>query len=1250
MKALKQFLLSPAFVAVLGVICLVSFVLLTARNVWTAVVVLSAFALAGLLTALFIWLRRRWRAKRQGGRIDSLMQDQAREAERRARLSHRAEMAELRKGLQRAIRSLRSVGGGSSREALYRLPWYLVLGHPAAGKSSAILEAGLDFPLDEHSGHAVQGVGGTRHCDWFFTQDGILIDTAGRFSVYREDRREWLGFLDLLRKSRPRAPVNGLIVVVSLPELLADGQQAGAELARQLRQRIQETTDRLEIAAPVYLIFTKADRLPGFRAFFQTFAPADADDIWGATLPYAPAAPEHPAQRFNAQFDVLLSGLRQRAGQRAGDDNAAVGAGFTIEFAALRTPLAAFISTLFEDNPFQHPPVFRGFYFTSATQDAAQSDASSHALDAGSATLRPPAAAETPSHKARPYFLRGLFRNVIFADAGLVAQYSNPRRMRARYAAFAVVLATLGLLFGGWTWSYLHNQRLALSVRADMDRARAAQGNQVDLESRFEAMAILQQRIEQLEDPHRRHPLTQGLGLDQTAPLRQALMEQWFAGARVVMLAPVQQTLEDYLAAVATHDGGWTGPPTTSSASSADERPGTPAPAAMSQAYNGLKTYLMLADRQRADVSHLYDQLARFWRGWLEANRAGMSRESLARSAESVIAFHLSRAGRPDWPEIQPRQSLVDDVRERLGAVMAGLPARDRQYARIKARASTRFPPITVKSLLDQTGEADTLAFTGSHAISGAFSRDAWTVYIADAFEAAAQAPELGQDWVLRRSAAPDTAGAGVPDDLKRYLLQRYQQEYRAEWQTFLRGLSAREYGGFDEALAAMEHQASPRESPLRRLLQGIKSQTDWNSNGNTVPSAPIDAASAGAAHPLVEWFKRVVLRRTPHQLNRASYYADPDIVRSVGATGASEDDASPSQDISKAFSGIDRLLEPAETGSLLEQYLQRIRAVAGRLQQIERAGDRGPGSSLLMTQTLNGQDSELSDALQFVDAELLPALAADQRDLLRPLLLRPLIQVFAALIPSVEGELNQQWKNQVYEKFDRVLAGKYPISPSASIEASPGEISAVYGPSGAIARFANTSLAPFVVRRGDTVVARTWADIGLSLTPAFTRHFAGWISSLGAQGVPDTRTEGASTTVFQILPMPAPEAREFTLEIDGQRLVYRNTPPQWSNFVWPNPAGSPGVTLSATGFDGERIELIDSPGRFGLQKLIESSEHRRLGDNLFELAWEQGGVQVLVQLRIISNPQSGNSAGSIAALQLPREIAGSDDRMAGHY
>ncbi len=131
----------------------------------------------------------------------------------------KAELGDLRDKLRQALVKLRKSKPG--RKHLYELPWYVMIGPPGAGKTTAIVNSGLQFPLADDMGKgAIGGVGGTRNCDWWFTENAVLIDTAGRYTTQESDavhdNGAWLGFLNLLKKHRSRQPINGAIVAISL--------------------------------------------------------------------------------------------------------------------------------------------------------------------------------------------------------------------------------------------------------------------------------------------------------------------------------------------------------------------------------------------------------------------------------------------------------------------------------------------------------------------------------------------------------------------------------------------------------------------------------------------------------------------------------------------------------------------------------------------------------------------------------------------------------------------------------------------------------------------------------------------------------------------------------------------------------------------------------------------------------------------------------------------------------------------------
>jgi type VI secretion system protein ImpL len=346
---------------------------------------------------------------------------------------------------------------------------------------------------------------------------------------------------------------------------------------------------------------------------------------------------------------------------------------------------------------------------------------------------------------------------------------------------------------------------------------------------------------------------------------------------------------------------------------------------------------------------------------------------------------------------------------------------------------------------------------------------------------------------------------------------------------------------------------------------------------------------------------------------------------------------------VGREFAGVARLVGVKEKdASLMTGYLDALSKLRSRLNQLKNQGDPGPGAKQLMQQTLEGNGSELAEALKYVDEQMLTGMTDTQKQMLRPLLVRPLVQTFAMIVLPSESEINKTWQAQVVEPFQKTLAAKYPFAPSAQIQATPAEIGQVFGPDGVVAKFVGTTMGPLVVRRGDVLSSRTWADIGITLAPLAVSGFPGWVAPLSANGV---AAGGGPQTVFQLLPLTAPGVTEYTIEIDGQQLRYRNTPAAWVNMVHPGPQGSSGAKISAVTFDGRTVELFNEAGEFGLQKMIEAAAKKRLDAGTHELRWNAGNVSVAVNLKRVSSTDTsgGNAQASqgFRGLRLPDAIVG---------
>ncbi|MET0264377.1 MAG: type VI secretion system membrane subunit TssM [Duganella sp.] len=1244
MPRLWTFLTDTRRLTLIGLAALALLFYLGADVLELALIWALAATVLMLLIAGAVWWWRRRRAQRASQQLADAIADTATAApvaaQAPAHQQSAAEVRAIREGLLKAIDTIKGsrLGIVAGTRALYELPWYLIIGNPAAGKSTAVTNSGLQFPFAD--GKVVQGVAGTRNCDWFFTPDGILLDTAGRYSVMDEHRAEWFGFLDLLKKYRRRAPVNGIIIAVSIAELRGDGPEAGIKLARSLRKRVQDLIERLEVFAPVYIVFTKADLVAGFGDFFAQAERSERERVWGATMSYQrKSASGKILAFFDQTFDELCDGLKALSianmGQQRRDRMLPGVLTFPLEFSTLRAPLRAFLATLFEENPYQFKPLFRGYYFTSALQEGvpvseqSQRVASRFALSAPATAPRSEDAAVTGQ---AGFFLLELFRNVIFADKDLVSQYASRHKVRLMYAAFFGAVLLLGAALGGWSWSYLGNRQLVSNVQADLDKVVKLQEQRLDLQSRLEALAILQDRIEQLERFRQQRPWSLRMGLYQGELLEQKLRTEYFSGVTAVMLKPVLDNLEELLVQSNAQPAQNTEAPQNAQSAPSGGQYQPASSASVEDAYNALKTYLMLADKSHAEPGHLNDQLTRYWRGWLESQRGAMPREQMIQSAERLMTFFLAQIDDPSWPRIEPKLVLIDQSRAHLRRVVRGMPARERVYADIRARANTRFPAMTVARMV---GAQDQALLAGSHAVAGAYTREAWEKYVQQAFREAATRELHSTDWVLKSAAQNDLTLEGSPEQIEKGLTALYQADYAREWQKFVTGVSIANLDGLDAASAAMNRLGDPQTSPLHKLLTTIDQQTAWD---NPAPAGTrLQAAQSGFLH----WIRNSLLQRSPAQI---TVQPQPQPQSTAGNGEA------PMGPVGREFAGLGRLVAARDKDApLLRTYMETLARVRSRLQQLKNQGDPGPGARQLMQQTLDGSGSELADALRYVDEQMLVGMSDSQKQALRPILVRPLMQTFAVLIPVTEAEINKTWMAQVYQPFQQSLAGKYPFAPTAGVEAGEQEIARFFGPQGLIASFAASTIGPLALRRGDVLAPRTWADMGITLAPHTVARFPGWIAPLNAGGVAAAQAQSSPQTVFQIQPLPAPGTSEYTVDIDGQQVRYRNTAPQWVNMIHPTPDGAPGARITATTADGRSVDIVNEAGEQGLKRMIDAAARQRRDGGVFELRWTSGALSVSMGLKIISSPDSAGASSSSSAapdqgfkgMQLPDAVVG---------
>lgn len=373
---------------------------------------------------------------------------------------------------------------------LYELPWYMIIGAPGAGKTTALVNSGLEFPLSDTLGKtALRGVGGTRHCDWWFTDEAVLLDTAGRYTLQESQRArdasEWQTFISLLKRFRARQPINGVIMTLSVADLLSDSAEARFAQATSLRQRLSELHLQTGIHFPVYVMVTKTDLLKGFMSYFASLDKSQRDRVWGFTFPWQANRQGETAVNtlFEEKFRTLCTRLLDDlAGRMAKESDLAQRAEcflFPQEFASLRPLLAEYLDIVFSPENGEMPWTPRGIFFTSGTQEGLPFDRImgeltrklqlpqpvSHSIASWDTVNRN---APIPANREQSYFIHALLSDMIFREshlAGSDRSWENRNRL-LHWIGYGVLGLTLLITTLLWSTSYYKNQQYLDQVAA----------------------------------------------------------------------------------------------------------------------------------------------------------------------------------------------------------------------------------------------------------------------------------------------------------------------------------------------------------------------------------------------------------------------------------------------------------------------------------------------------------------------------------------------------------------------------------------------------------------------------------------------------------------------------------------------------------------------------------------------------------------------------------------------------------------
>lgn len=943
------------------------------------------------------------------------------------------------------------------------MPLYLVIGGEGAGKTSAILNSGLEPRLLAGEASREGAVIPTRLCNLWFAEGAVMADISGR--VLAQEAENWERVLrvfsqpsriprwkQLLLGRRSEANLKGVVLVCDTSQFVkANDPQRMAAFARTLSDRLQVAGSILRRDFPIYVVFSKCDGVQYFPEFFAHLSEPEGRRLLGATLPFlkmlndtADIYADREGKRLTEYFNRLYMSLAEkRLVVLAREDETkkkATAYEFPRELKKIRGDVVQFLIDVFRPNPLQAGPRLRGFYFSGqrwlmrnvapvADGTMAGFTVMPKRADAtvlfGSKPVQPAVVHPANVSGAIPkwVFLTDLFHNVILKDrAGDVAPRMNTREQQYRNFAFAGVGALLLFLCLVWANSWKHNRDLLNGVQAAVQAVHyRADGTTVDealadLDSLRVPLATL------LDYSQHGSPFSYHWGLYSGKEVENPLSELYFGRFRRLVLDPSLSSLTTLFLGL------------QSSAPVGDH------------VYSLLKTYRMVTSGEcKPDAEFLGSTLLPIW------THAG----SALSPDESVLAgrqfqFYIS--------ELLIRNPYEPAIAENAGAVKGA------QTYLTELNGPDKILGALVQQI-DHDRQADMLStyapnyvgvLNGSVSVEAAYTHDGWNAMMDDI--QGHKLDSAGEECVVGKQSVT-LAGINFTSENERKVKDLYIGNYIQHWKSFVADHHVEPFHNASDAAQKLSVLADNNRSPLLGLI--------YMTSRNTNPAQPASEGFGPQAAQKVEAVGNKIKAGFTTLLGTSAAGAQAAVSSLAPAAGLS------ANDVIHAFEPASAVADPAHGDKWINgangPYVQALQELGSSLGALPPKNDPKDPASQQAFDRANKALAAANSAYNTLGA-MIPNTSSGVDLDLKALLKEPITyagRVIAAIpapppppdltIP-IRRHVNQSAKdlcNSINE-----LGTKYPFDPTAppTQEATLQDIASVFAPQvGTLAQFAQS-------------------------------------------------------------------------------------------------------------------------------------------------------------------------------------------------
>ncbi len=1141
---------------IVGLIAVLTIVWFAGHLVGLDTVDKKLLAMLSVFGAFAVYLIARWMWTKRSG--DKLVAELATH-----NAGSQAEIDEIQHKMTEVLQSLKTshLGAGHrGNAALYALPWYMIIGPSATGKSTLFANSGLHFPYANSNELHVQGFGGTRNCDWWFSDQAVLIDTAGRYTTESSDNKEWLSFLDLLKKHRPKLPINGVIVAISVADILTSDSDGIRQHVKMVRERIQELITQLGVIFPVHITFTKSDLISGFEPFFADLSEKERDQVWGTyLLDESEDQSQDPAELFEVRMEALYERLcEQRLSKLARERNLhrkGLIFDFPNQFQAASIKLTEFVNLLFKENPYQEVPWFAGVYFTSGTQEGspierimtgAREQFLSVALEQNQETI------------TKSYFINRFFNDVVFKLQDLTRGNRRERKIQ-RWLKGLSVSATLASIAGVvalLTTSYTMNSLLIASGQNKVEQLSELAATTSHPADRIEAFIEVFNHQQVLLDYEQDLPWTFIFGIYEGDKTLDSVSAVVLHEMESLLSQPVQSVVSQKLTELATN---W------ESMADMDSRN-----ALRQEYYALLKLQLMFSIRpDKMDPEFAINQLKQLWQPILGVDLSLEEMQDFSQQIDTVLAAYVAQIGHTAenpgnasfW---QVDQSTIDIARTHLDTQ----PEPEPLYRQIIASKAAKKKPTSIKSMLNSKNEK---LFAGDYRIPFAYTQQGWQGYFFPEMQRVVTVASSG-DWVMgtANEKGENRVDKVKADALEAAIRAMYFKDYAAHWLTLLSQTEVRPFKGLADASISLAT-LSTVDGPFAELMKQINLNINLADKPIIDPTPVSEDVSKLAAQAKLT-LPKVIVKRVPELESR--------------------------------FADLRRFSQSSEQGQasdFLQQYITTLSMVHSDVKSLMSSNESDAQAMEFAQSLLNGEDSDSGLQGAWIVAESqLRALEPSTKGALEGLLKSPLRASFSAISVVFRRQLDNEWQDQVYALYSAGVRGKFPFNPKGADAAVADVAELLNGRSGLLWAFVDEQLDSFLKKRKGKWEERKWNGMGIGFSEGFLNSLyrANQVTrSLFSKGSESSQFQ------FQALPVAQRGVRESYIGFSEQAYRYRNEPEEWRKFSWPGAGTTEIARVYAVDRSGKRVG-IEKSGPWALLRVLNEAQIKWIKGTEYAVNW----------------------------------------------